>query len=639
MPGLNELTPEHSISSRPTLERIALAALLLFTGFAIWSKWGKLNSLLLLDPAWWLNEYSRYARGELPYRDYYWPYGPLSADVFGWALRLFGVRFGVVQTVMDVLSIAVVAFVYAIARRLVPPPLGELTAMWLIAVGITASTFFTLFSLIGYTPAVQVAAAGLLLMMWAVFAYIADGHSRTIWVAIGAWVACLSKQETLLAAVVVFLLLAAFDRRLHFVGRPASDWLRRYLLLGFICFSVPVLIYIGWATSSGWSKFLACMQGFGLASIACPWWPTGFGVIGALVALGKACIVLAFASIFVPGWRARLAGWYWLVWLIALSAAVGAVAFEWRLYADFLFGRGSLLERVQREAIELLSTSSILRPVLWAGYVYGGAIVIAALRNSGMLTSVQLRDLILIAVPGVMSVRSLFGSIIALDALEVPAIAYPFLLLAGPYLLYSALTQSRTHNEAKWTINPGAIAFCAAILISYSIIRLVGGYQVLLSNTSFPTVETPAGRVRLKMSATEKPILDYILANTNPSQTILEMPFGGGMSFATARKQPTYSTLFIQLRPPQAIQQEDLRRFVANPPALVIAPEEPRLGTLYGCAGTQGCAFPGLVWQPNQPTSDPRYIFPIVDYIQRKYRVDRKIGEWILLRPIQDNGH
>src|SRR5437660_9699941 len=35
------------------------------------------------------------------YRDFYWPYGPLSADIFGWTMRIFGVRFAVAQAVVD----------------------------------------------------------------------------------------------------------------------------------------------------------------------------------------------------------------------------------------------------------------------------------------------------------------------------------------------------------------------------------------------------------------------------------------------------------------------------------------------------------------------------------------------------------
>src|ERR1700692_3503624 len=93
----------------------ATVVLWAFTIAGIWMKWCKLNSLLFLDPAWWLNEYGRYARGELPYRDFYWPYGPLSADIFAAAMRVFGAHFEVAQVVIDLLSLVVLVLVYKIA--------------------------------------------------------------------------------------------------------------------------------------------------------------------------------------------------------------------------------------------------------------------------------------------------------------------------------------------------------------------------------------------------------------------------------------------------------------------------------------------------------------------------------------------
>ncbi len=59
MPGQTALQSQHverSVSARP-----AVVILVLFTAAAIWLKWGKLDSLLWQDPAWWLNEYARYA--------------------------------------------------------------------------------------------------------------------------------------------------------------------------------------------------------------------------------------------------------------------------------------------------------------------------------------------------------------------------------------------------------------------------------------------------------------------------------------------------------------------------------------------------------------------------------------------------
>jgi hypothetical protein len=127
-------------------------------------------------------------------------------------------------------------------------------------------------------------------------------------------------------------------------------------------------------------------------------------------------------------------------------------------------------------------------------------------------------------------------------------------------------------------------------MVCYSLVRLVGGYTAPFSNDSFPLVETPAGSLRLSMSAAEKPVLDYVLANTT-SDIILDLPFGGGMRFATGRRESTFTTVSVQLRPPPPIQEEDLRRMEAHPPALVIAARGSHLCTLYGTE-ISGCVFP-----------------------------------------------
>jgi hypothetical protein len=604
------------------------ALLALFSVLAAYVKWGKLDSLLWQDPAWWLNEYGRYARGELPYRDFYWPYGPLSADLFAWPMRIFGARFAVVQTVLDLISATIVFLVYRIADRLMPAPLPAFTATLLVAIGITVRTYFSLFSMIGYTPAVHVAAAGLLLMMWAVIAYVDDGRLRLIWISLGALIACLGKQETLFAAIFVFGALALFDRP---AKAPTKAWFARYIILGLSCFLPALLVYAAWGEISGWRKFLACFKGFGLANLACPWWPNGYGVAGALVELVKAALILLLGFLFVPRRRTSFAGRYMLVAAAGLGGMLAILGFEWRIFSDMLTGHGTPAQRIQRDAAELLSTSSFLRPVLWSGYVYAAVILLRAFRMRSF-TKRAFTDFLLVAVPGLMSLRSLFGTLGTHD-LEVPAITYPFLLLAGPYLLYSALAPSGEPHSRESRFDWYAGLFTSAILAGYGLIRLMGGYAPLPSNATFVTVNTPAGYIGLKMSETERPILDYVLANTAPSDTILELPFGGGMSFATGRRQPTYSTLFIQLRPSEAIQAEDLRRLKAQPPAAVIAREGPHLGTLFGVEGDIGCVFPRLMWKGDKPSSDPAYVFPIVNYIERNYRVEKRIGMWVILRP------
>ena len=55
--------------------------------FFIVTRWKKMGSLLWLDPARWLNEFSLVARGEMPYRDFSFQYPPFAAFFYGWLLR------------------------------------------------------------------------------------------------------------------------------------------------------------------------------------------------------------------------------------------------------------------------------------------------------------------------------------------------------------------------------------------------------------------------------------------------------------------------------------------------------------------------------------------------------------------------
>ena len=60
------------------------ALLALMCLFFMTLRWKKMGSLMWLDPAHWLNEISRLARGELPYRDFSFQYPPFVAFLYGW---------------------------------------------------------------------------------------------------------------------------------------------------------------------------------------------------------------------------------------------------------------------------------------------------------------------------------------------------------------------------------------------------------------------------------------------------------------------------------------------------------------------------------------------------------------------------
>ncbi len=102
--------------------------------------WCKLQSLVQFDPGVWLEESLRFARGETPYRDFFWQYPPLGLAAIGYPLRFLGVSFSVAQTAMDVLSLGIVLLVFCLLGYLVPRALRIWICVLVIAVGATTQT-------------------------------------------------------------------------------------------------------------------------------------------------------------------------------------------------------------------------------------------------------------------------------------------------------------------------------------------------------------------------------------------------------------------------------------------------------------------------------------------------------------------
>src|ERR1700676_580535 len=118
-------------------------------------RWKKMNSLEWFDPAHWLNEISRLARGELPYRDYSFQYPPFAVFLYGWLLRLLGIRFTTVQIITDVIDIVVIACCFALIRKLLPRSLHLAVGGFVVAVCATSLMNFNVFSYVTYSPSLQ----------------------------------------------------------------------------------------------------------------------------------------------------------------------------------------------------------------------------------------------------------------------------------------------------------------------------------------------------------------------------------------------------------------------------------------------------------------------------------------------------
>ena len=144
-----------------------------------------------------------------------------------------------------------------------------------------------------------------------------------------------------------------------------------------------------------------------------------------------------------------------------------------------------------------------------------------------------------------------------------------------------------------------------------------------------------AGAVKITDFSPGIEIYRYIVAHTAPSDYVLEIPYGGGVNFASGRRNPIFDTMLVNMQIPPEYQQKDLERIEQRKPKVIIAEESPRFGTnfSFGAVGNRACVCPRLVWMPDRPSWDPDFVYPLVDYIARNYRPAAGIGGKMILEP------
>ena len=93
--------------------RRALGLLVVLLALHIWSVWGYAD-LWWSDHARWLSEVERYARGDIPYRDFTWPHPPLALWLIGGLARLFGTDLAPVTAVTSAVAVLVLLAYYRV---------------------------------------------------------------------------------------------------------------------------------------------------------------------------------------------------------------------------------------------------------------------------------------------------------------------------------------------------------------------------------------------------------------------------------------------------------------------------------------------------------------------------------------------
>jgi hypothetical protein len=601
-------------------------------------RWKKMESLVNFDPAWWLHESFRLAKGEFPYRDFGWLYPPLSLWMIGLPLRWFGISFDVVQITLDAISLPVVFLSYALLRHIMTRRFALLTCLLLIAICATARTYFVLFSMVPYTPAMIVAASGLLLFLLGAVRYLRSGvldRRAVLYMGVGSLVGMLSKQEPILAIGLSLVVMALADRKLWFRDRPTKAWMMHYLGLGMVCL-LPTVMVDAWLISKvGAAQFVDALKGYGLGTTACPYWPTGLGIFGALSALGAATTVAAASSLakrkeFIAALGGKTYRLLWIFSAVGISLHVGYEANVEGVFTNF----AGIFRKIAVVLPALGGSGAVLRPVMWVSLLYWFWLCYTVWReHSESLDYGELVTLlVLMTAPVSMSIRGLFGSNIT-PYPEAPAICYPFFVLLGPYLLIRFLQRSGRPFRLFVVPDRATAAATTGVILTYMLIRIVGGYPLLFSR-SFHPLSTTAGTVFLRDRDYEKnrEIYDYVMQHTSESDTILDGPYGGGMHFATGRRSPTFSTFFRFVPTPEKYLDLDLARVRQSPPKVAIFDNDTDFGMVWGIPYNVACVFPRLVWIPDQPASKPIPI-PLVSYLRENYRIEKIIGDKVILVP------
>jgi hypothetical protein len=512
---------------------VNVGLLLLLCAVFAWLRWAKLDELLQGDPVHWLHEFSRVADGELPYRDFSFQYPPFAAFFFGWVLHIFGVTFTAVSILVNFWSFTVVLLCYAVARILLPPALRFPVCFLLLCVCATSLTNFNLFSYRIYTPALETGAAGALLSLVGMLRVLRKAGSSGVslgMIAAGSAIAFLSKPEFALANACALLLFAFLNAR--------TWWNLKMLAVAAL---PAVALYLWLAHVVGWRNLRAGISGYGLATFACPWWPTGFGVFGALAALGEALLIGTVLSFpWREDFRKSFGDIYNRMLLAAIPGSIVFGAYIAALNREALTSARALSVKALLILPSLGWSGPVLLPVMWTVILLFFCLLGRRLRHRGETSQRAVERLLVLVFPVSMSPRSWFGSTQGVTA-DVAAACYPFLLILGPYLLWSFLSRPSRKIPAAPVV--------ACLVIAYGLARLVAGAS-LFADGNYRSLETAAGVVKISDHFPGIEVYRYIATHTASSEYLLELPYGGGINFAANRRDPIFDTMLFNMEIP-----------------------------------------------------------------------------------------
>ena len=610
------VVPPRVVSSRATAVGLTIFCLALCA-----LHWGKLDTLWG-DSARWIFEAYRTGSGEFPYRDFAWQYPPLAILLSGAALSVMGAKFAVLLALLDIISISLVLLMWDTARRFLPDLLAVSAAIVLACAGVANGANFALFSLQIYTPAILLGAIGLLLVIREMADYLTTGwmtRTKIGWTILGSTIGLLSKPEFIVGVLGCLVATALLDRGIWFRSGAREGWAWYHARMFLLATAPAIAAYAAIIALCGRNNVFSAIGGYGAAVLTCPWWPTGLGVFGALVAVGYGVIAAAVCSLLqVRSSWARYGKMNILLWAGALLSAAGAVAYLPYCIAELpvFQGRATPLSIVKF----FLSSGTVLLPVMWIGILVWVALI-AGFRRISKRRRTEYSLLVLLLTPAILiSFRGLFGGTMS-QLTQVSNAAYPFWFIVWPYLMLWLL---RTFEFARHPI-----VVVSATLLVFAGLHLMGA-AVAETGAKYTRLDTDAGTIKLRDTQIAPRVYSYVMAHTRPGEPILDVADGGGINFGGHRSSPIFSTQFTALEPDANHMNMDLIRMENNPPRLVIANEGPAFQATYGLCTNTACAFPALVWRSTRLACDPSFTFPVLDYIRSHYQEAARFGQKVI---------
>jgi len=569
-------------------------------------------------------------------------YPPLGILLTSTVYRWFGATFAATNLLLDILSTVTVLVTWRLALRLLSDRLALATALAFACLGATNGGTLALFSLTLYTPSILTGAIGLGLAIISALDLVADDSKVAPkgLLVVGATLALLSKLEHGAAACVMIAVLAICKLPASRTIRTLARWAVHYFVIGLGSIAPSALAYAIIARVVGTDNLLAGASGYGIAAQYCPLWPNGLGLLGALAALGLAAAFLSALILFYGRpWKANPTRVVTCLAIIAGGVLVWVYHLRFAL-ADFGIAQPSL------SGFRLLggycfSMSGLLGPFMWSTILLFFLVTVRAARAIRTGTLRQ-RDaaLAVVTVPIVLlASRGMFGSMFS-NVTTVHQASYSVLLPFVPYLLLYAqnLVDAVSGVASDGPYLPGLRARPSrrawALL---AIVATVATVPRLVKATARPRalrLETLAGHVYMGDEAS-RAAYAYVLSHSRPNDRILEVPIGGGLSFATRRWPATYSTQFNGLLTPPRLMRLDVERVRVNPPQLVFAMATANFGATYGVCARCACVFPRLVWRSDRLACDPTQSFEALDLIHSRYEPRAHFGIYVVLSPRQ----